>query len=143
MYKIRKQYKIEYAHQLTSAHSKVCTETIHGHSATIELFFTDDCLDEDGMVIDFGKVDSIVNDYIYKWDHALIMSSYADPHYLEILELNNVKLRVIPYNPTAENMAKHMYIHICDLLAKHEVPNISSIRFHETDSGWAEYGRDV
>jgi 6-pyruvoyltetrahydropterin/6-carboxytetrahydropterin synthase len=143
MYKIRKKYKFERAHQLHTAFSDSCRKTIHGHSYIVELFFKDKSLNDDDMVVDFGKIDSLVGEYINSWDHALVMSNLMDPYYLEMLTKFNKKLIITPYNPTAEAMAKDMYSHILNLLANKDVPNISSLRLHETDTGYAEYGRDV
>ena len=134
MYTIRKQFKFEMAHQLSEAFSACCSETIHGHSYVLEVFFTGFRLDSTGMIIDFGEVKDILKSYINKWDHALVMPRDMDDEYLNMLMKYNKKIILTDYNPTAEEMAKDMYYYI-----KSRIHELSKVRLHETTTGWAEY----
>lgn len=134
MYTIRKKFKFEMAHQLSDAYSKCCSEQIHGHSYICELFFTARVLDKSGMVVDFGEVKAKIKDYIDSWDHCLVMPGTMPEDYIKTLIKYNKNIKVVEYNPTAENMAKDMYIQI-----KFIIPQLSKVRLHETDTGWAEY----
>ena len=73
MYTIRKKYRVEYAHQLNHAYSKACSDTIHGHSGIVELFFESRELDGDEMVMDFGKISAMLKSVVMEYDHALIV----------------------------------------------------------------------
>jgi 6-pyruvoyl-tetrahydropterin synthase len=145
MYRIRKSYSIEYAHQLKHAFTSCCHETIHGHSGVVELFFECDVLNDDKMVVDFGEVSKLIKPYIMTYDHALFMPSDMDPAYLETLGKFNTKLTITRDNPTAESFAEIMYWDIKGILtiAREDNPGwswkLTAVRFHETTSGYAEY----
>lgn len=132
MFVIRKKLKFECAHRLVSCYSKACSDTIHGHSYVVEVFFKSKELNEDGMVVDFGKIKDKLKDFIEQWDHALILH-IEDPHQIE-LKKSNKKVICIATNPTAENMAYLFYKKIKD----YSLP-IWKVRIHETDTGYAEY----
>lgn len=144
MFRIRKKFKFEYAHQLNDAFSSCCSETIHGHSAILELFFISETLDGTGMIVDFGRIKELFKDYINEWDHSLIMPSDMDEKYIKCLSEHNQKLMIVPYNPTAENLARNMFIYLSNVLKNIEVKSykLEKVRFHETDTGWAEYGEN-
>ena len=146
MYTIRKQFKFEMAHQLFTSYSAACHENLHGHSYILELYFTSDTVDENGMVIDFGEVKYAIGYYVNEWDHSLTMPIMFDKEYLDMLEKHTKKFRIMTENPTAENMAKNMYQNINIILNEYSAKNnrpltfkLSKVRLHETTTGWAEY----
>ena len=144
MYTIRKKFRIEYAHQLERAYSKCCSEQIHGHSGIIELFFSNLVLDFTGMVIDFGEVKKLIGKYIDSWDHMLIMPNSFPKQYLNMLKKFNKNLKIVYYNPTAENMAKEIYDNVNHILKEsgwstNSLIRLTKVRFHETETGYAEY----
>ena len=131
MFTIRKEFKFEMSHRLVSSFHKPC-QRFHGHSYVLELFFTSDKLNNDGMVIDFAQVKDIIGEYVDSWDHMMVLNE-KDP----ALEANKEfisNIKVVDYNPTAENMAKDMYQYIKTML-----PVLTKVRLHETVTGWAEY----
>ena len=139
MFTIRKEFKFEMAHRLVSSFHKPCQRP-HGHSYVLELFFTSNELNEDGMVIDFAQVKDIIGEYVDSWDHIMVLKA-SDPLVDVLLGENidkNIKaadgIKVVNYNPTAENMARDMYQYIKSVL-----PQLSKVRLHETTTGWAEY----
>lgn len=144
-YTIRKQYEIEYAHQLYDSFSVACHETIHGHSGIIELFLSSDSLDETQMVIDFGALAPEVKSHLMeKYDHALFMPvafNESDPEYIETLRKFNKKLVITPVNPTAEKFAEMIYYEVITILTDMGCQHIhvDKVRFHETRTGYAEY----
>jgi len=141
MYTIRKTYKIEYAHQLKSSFTAGCHETIHGHSGVVELFFKSNQLNRDDMVIDFGEVSHLIKNIVMNLDHALIMPESLDKKYLNMLCKHNKKLILVPFNPTAEKFAEWLYKSIDAVLSKKKILLLQSVRFHETETGYAEYTR--
>jgi len=151
MHVIRKIFKIEYAHQLHDAFTRCCYETIHGHSGVIEVFLSSDELDHNNMVIDFGEINKIIKKYIDdSFDHALIVPKTLDPEYIEVLKKFNKKCIVIDDNPTAEHFAESMFWDIAELLEpikklNRRVFSLFKVRFHETDTGYAEFSpyRDI
>ena len=146
MYTIRKTYKIEYAHQLKSAYTACCHETIHGHSGVVEVFFASDVLDENNMVIDFGYISEIIKKFIVgHYDHALWIPMSFDKEYINCLKKYNKKLFLTEENPTAEFFARGMFLTIVELISKIISKNnnrnfyVKSVRFHETETGYAEF----
>lgn len=144
-YTIRKKFAVEMAHRLMSSHTSSCQE-IHGHSYTIEVFMTANTLNDDGMVVDFGEVKELIRDYINTWDHILVLYD-ADKTLIDKLD-SLTKLKVVPYNPTAENMAKGLYDDITDILiskADHDDIEWSLLKIivHETATGYAEYSNII
>ena len=90
MYTVRKKIRVEYAHQLFTSYTNLCHETIHGHSGIIELFLACEGLDNDQMVIDFGKIsNTIKNKIMEKYDHALFMPKSFPAEYLDTLKKYN------------------------------------------------------
>lgn len=144
MYIIRKLFKLELAHQLHSCYSACCKETIHGHSYTLEVFFASQELDQDGMVVDFGEIKDLLNGYVASWDHSLVLCDKMSIAYLQMLEKYNKNLKIVSYNPTAENMANDIYWSIARLIQPHLEATqrkfqLWKILLHETDKGYAEY----
>ncbi|MHA1621617.1 MAG: 6-carboxytetrahydropterin synthase QueD [Candidatus Heimdallarchaeaceae archaeon] len=133
-FRIRKKFRFEAAHRLSSGYSKDCVNFIHGHSYVVELFIEAEKLNEDGMVIDFGLIKKLIKPIIDEWDHKLILHSinHSTPE-AKVL---------VPFNPTAENMAIYLYDRSNHAMyaecQKYNI-SISKVRVHETDSGYAEY----
>ncbi len=145
MHVIRKKYTIEYAHQLADAFSDCCRDTIHGHSGVIEVYLESETLEDCNMVIDFGELSSWIEDYLMRFDHALIMPIMFSEAYIATLRENNQKLIVVDRNPTAEYMAEEIYWGITETLVsvlKHNHKRklrLQKVRFHETETGYAEF----
>lgn len=91
MYYVEKDIEISASHHLNLNYESKCTN-LHGHNWKIKICMRSKELDENGMVYDFSKIKSKINNKI---DHK---------------NLNEV----FDFNPTAENIAKW----ICDTLGK-------------------------
>ncbi|RHJ81935.1 6-carboxytetrahydropterin synthase QueD [Parabacteroides sp. AM08-6] len=111
MYTIIKQLEISSAHRLSLSYSSKC-ENLHGHNWIITVHCRSNELNTDGMVIDFSHIKQIVKD---KLDHQT---------------LNDV----LPFNPTAENIARW----ICDQLQ----PSCYKVEVKESDGNTAIYEKD-
>lgn len=136
MYTIRKKFKFEASHVLDEAFSKDCLN-IHGHSYCMEVFISHKELNEDGMVMDFGRVKARIAPIIGEFDHACIIS-FTNTKMKSFLQENKYKYFVMKQNPTAENMCKYFYTEIFNVLS----PKLNyklKIRLHETETGYAEY----
>jgi 6-pyruvoyltetrahydropterin/6-carboxytetrahydropterin synthase len=150
---VRKRFKVEMAHQLASAYSACCKETIHGHSYLIDVYIMG-TTDKQGMVIDFGRLTDIIRPVVDLYDHALLMPSVACvriaeaelwDRYLSTLRAFNTKMYVVDWNPTAEHMAVALFMEI-DRALHNKLPadllgtvRLLRVRVHETTTGWAQY----
>lgn len=98
------------SHRLTLDYESKCTN-LHGHNWIITVYCKSKELNSNGMVCDFSK---IKNDIHGKLDHQ---------------NLNDV----LPFNPTAENIAKW----ICD-----QIPECYKVTVQESEGNTATYIRD-
>lgn len=135
--RVTKQFKFETAHRLVSSYSQKC-QSIHGHSYLCRLTLEEHNLNEDGMVMDFGEVKNKINHLFESWDHSLMLWS-KDPMCQIMLAGNEIvpqRLVFVDYNPTAENMAFHVYRACVEL----GLP-VETVEIQETATGWATANR--
>lgn len=83
MYYVTKRMEISASHQLKLDYESKCKQ-LHGHNWIVTVFCKSETLNKNGMVCDFTHIKRQIVD---KLDHK---------------NLN----QVLPFNPTAENMAK-------------------------------------
>lgn len=115
-------YKIGLRHTIDAAHRVVGHEggqgkcaRLHGHTYTFDVELDADGLDETGFVIDFGVIKRVLD----QWDHRTLLwhrdplvvaDSYTDNE----ADLPETELTPhggvvrLPFNPTAENMARYL-----------------------------------
>jgi len=108
MYELKKTFEISAAHFLNLPYESKCTK-LHGHNWIITVFLRSEHLNECGMIMDFTDIKQKISN---KLDHKI---------------LNNI----LPFNPTAENMAKY----ICDTLA----PHCYKVEVQESENNIASY----
>lgn len=83
MHGIKVQVQISGSHKLDLDYESKCTN-LHGHNWDVTIYVKSKELDQNGMVIDFSKLKKCIHDRL---DHKHIND-------------------VVPFNPTAENLAK-------------------------------------
>lgn len=110
MYTVIKRMEISAAHFLKLSYPSKC-ENFHGHNWIITVYCKSEELNSDGMVIDFSYIKKTVKS---KLDHQ---------------NLNDI----LPFNPTAENIAKW----ICD-----QIPVCYKVEVCESESNTAVYEKD-
>lgn len=107
-------------HDISCGHRVVGHESkckyLHGHNYRIHFTIAadeqwslmEDGLDEIGRVIDFGVIKSILCEWLEReWDHQFLMW-VDDPMLIEMKPFNDLGLKPVLFNPTAENMAIHL-----------------------------------
>ena len=109
MYYVKKTMEISAAHRLTLDYESKFTQ-LHGHNWMVTVFCKAEELDANGMVVDFTVIKRQVKQQI---DHQV---------------LNDV----LPFNPTAENIAKW----ICE-----QVPHCYRVEVQESRGNMAAYER--
>lgn len=110
MYYVKKRMEVAMAHRLSLSYESKCTR-LHGHNAVITVYCCSENLNESGMVVDFKKIKHTVEDML---DHR-------------------VANEVVDFNPTAENLARH----ICNSIDK-----CYKVTFQETEGNVACYIKD-
>lgn len=106
MYTCTKKYEgIPFAHR-QHAHDGHCAQ-VHGHNWTILFTFGAKDRDENGFVVDFGKLKSLKK-YVNSFDHALVLNR-DDPEVWRFSELEGhglVKLKLVD-DGSCEGLARH------------------------------------
>ena len=120
-------------------HESKCRH-LHGHCYTAEITaHAVDGLDELGRVIDFSVLKTVIGGWIDShWDHGTVVNS-DDDVLIQVCEENDWKLYQMNGNPTAENMAKELFVKSNGLLSDHPV-QVTHVRLYETPNCWADYG---
>lgn len=123
-------------------HESKC-RNMHGHNYVLYIHARPKPtlgLDSVGRVIDFSELKAKVGNWIdLWWDHGFIyfeqdaeMSTFAEKYF-------NHKTYAMPYNPTAENMAKYLCEDICPELFKGSDIDVYKIVLWETENCFVEY----
>lgn len=110
MYTVRKRIEISASHSLKLSYESKC-RNLHGHNWIIVIYCKSAKLNEDGMVVDFSHIKQKIQDEL---DHK---------------NLNEV----LPFNTTAENMAKW----ICE-----QIPGCFKVMVQESENNIAWYEKD-
>jgi 6-pyruvoyltetrahydropterin/6-carboxytetrahydropterin synthase len=99
-------------HDISAGHRVVGHEShcknLHGHNYRFRLMCTaDDQLDDLGRVIDFSEIKNRVCSWLdAQWDHKFLVWE-EDPLRAALLKIDSMVVTV-PFNPTAENLAKYL-----------------------------------
>lgn len=110
MYTVIKRMEVSAAHFLKLSYPSKC-ENLHGHNWIITVHCRSEKLNLDGMVVDFTHIKEVVMGNL---DHKCIND-------------------VLPYNPTAENIAKW----ICD-----QIPFCYRVDVQESEGNTVIYEKD-
>ena len=110
MYFVSKSMEISAAHKLNLSYESKC-QNLHGHNWHVTIYCKAEELNKDGMVCDFTHIKKAIHE---KLDHQY---------------LNDI----LPFNPTAENMARWM----CE-----QIPTCYKVSVQESDGNIAVYEKD-
>ena len=110
MFIVKKRMEIAGAHRLNLNYESKCAN-LHGHNWIVTVWCKSQTLDANGMVMDFTHIKREVQD---KLDHKC---------------LNDV----VPFNPTAENIAKW----VCE-----QIPHCYRVAVQESEGNVATYERE-
>lgn len=98
-------------HDFSAGHRVVGHENkcawLHGHNYRIHFTIAGKQLDRVGRVLDFGVINALLCQWLEaRWDHRFLVWE-QDP-WLQSLIAIDQNVCVVPFNPTAENMAKYL-----------------------------------
>jgi 6-pyruvoyltetrahydropterin/6-carboxytetrahydropterin synthase len=116
---------------------------IHGHSYTQEVTvigtpLVDEEQPNNGMVMDFGDLKEIVQEWIIApVDFALLLRSDSPRELVEPLRQLEHKLLLTPYQPTCENMLIDFKAKLINKLPHHV--QLHSLKLWETKNAYAEW----
>lgn len=130
-YAITKVINFCYGHRLLNHQGKCCH--LHGHNGLVEIDIESDSLDSLGMVVDFGEIKQAIKGWIdTNLDHRMLLCR-QDPMVSFLVQMGE-PLYLMDENPTAENIAKHIYQQ-----AQNQGFKVTEVRLWETPSSCASY----
>jgi len=151
---VTKDIEIDMGHRVSNHKSKC--KNLHGHRYKIEVGVDDKLINfsgasDEGMVIDFSDLKKIMMKQIDEvYDHSFTMynkDDFAD-YFIELRNIYEQKINIVPFIPTAENLARHWYKLIEKELFKvgisikyvkvWETPTSTAIYTKENDLEWVE-----
>ena len=112
---------------------------LHGHNYRIHFEVAAEALDEVGRVLDF----SVIKEKLCMWledhyDHKFLIWE-KDPLLEELQKLSEESLVIVPFNPTAENIAQHLVEVIAPQQLKDTGCTLISYKVEETQKCSATY----
>jgi 6-pyruvoyltetrahydropterin/6-carboxytetrahydropterin synthase len=119
-------------------HENKC-RNVHGHNYVIHIEAEADLLDPIGRVIDFAALKERIGGWLEaNWDHGFLAWD-MDP-LVAILHgvPGNTKVCGVPFNPTAENLARHLLDEVCPKLLDGTGVRVVRVVVEETENCSAE-----
>ncbi len=114
-------------------------EFFHGHNYIADFYVTSDNVDSVGRIIDFAELKSRFKGWLDDhWDHGFILNQ-DDQNGLEAIKLVvPSKYYVLPYNPTAENMARYLLEVVCPEVLSDTNVQATRVVIWETEEAFGE-----
>lgn len=142
MIQITKSIEWDMGHRI-SKHQGKC-RTPHGHRYRLELTISgpvekDRESKTDGMILDFQKLkDALAKQILSPLDHAFMARD--DDQLIKNLKNSteeDLKIILVPFTPTAENIVKWCYEQLKDSFQGN--PKLSRLRLYETPNSFADW----
>ena len=120
---------------------------LHGHNYIAEFHITGNEIDELGRVVDFADIKRLFKGWIDDhWDHGFILWDQDQNALDAIGQVRPNKIYRLPYNPTAENLARYLITEIGPQLIStirgYDL-SLSKVVIWETENSFAEVTMDV
>lgn len=134
---IMKRIKFAAGHRLYGHEGKCAF--FHGHNYTAEIFVTGNETDRVGRLIDFGELKRAFKGWIDEnWDHSFLLWQEDSNGLDAISRVEPCRYFVMPYNPTAENMARYLLEEVAPQLMQDLPVIVSKVIIWETEDSYAE-----
>lgn len=137
---VMRQVKFCAGHRL-AGHEGKCVN-LHGHNYIAQFFVTGSEVDSCGRVVDFSVINRLFKGWIDEhWDHGMLIWKDDTEAIDALKQLKQQRLYVMPYNPTAENMATYLLTEVAPQLVT-EIEGydvyVSKVIVWETENSFAE-----
>lgn len=138
MITITRKLEFDAAHRVMNHESK-CS-TLHGHRYVVEVTATAMELDKLGRIIDFSVLKEKIGSWLDQlWDHTTILFEEDVETVMAVSRAPAYKpVAVVPFNPTAENMANYLLRTICPQLLLDTGVIVTKVVVWETPNCCAE-----
>lgn len=118
-------------------------EHFHGHNYVADFFVQGEKQDAVGRILDFSVLKSRVKGWIDEhWDHSFLIHQDDDNARQALQLVEPCRFFVMPYNPTAENMAKYLLEEMCPEVLEGTGAKACQVRIWETEESYAEAAID-
>jgi 6-pyruvoyltetrahydropterin/6-carboxytetrahydropterin synthase len=121
-------------------HESKC-RALHGHNFVFYLTAVrdDGAQDPLGRVIDFGVLKERLGGWIERmWDHGFVLWDADEDAIAGVRMTSGHKLFLLPYNPTAENLAHFVLTTVGPEVLRGTGVRLVRVTVHETENGIAE-----
>lgn len=138
--KATRVFTFDSGHRLSNYEGKC--KRLHGHTYKLEVTVEGD-LDKLGMVMDFGDLKILFNDYIdSKFDHKMILKKgdALNEAIAKVLPKDDLSICWVDYNPTAENIASDIFNILKNALVSDV--RLSGVKLYETPTSFAEINHE-
>ncbi len=140
---VNAQVSVERFHDISMGHRVVGHEGkckhLHGHNYRFHFVCIGEQLDKLGRVIDFGAIKEYLCLWIEEhWDHKMMLWE-QDPILHDLSQLLPEDLVVVPFNPTAEEIARYMVEVIGPMQLRGTGIKLKSCQVEETSKCSATY----
>jgi len=114
-------------------------ENFHGHNYVADFFVTGETQDSVGRVMDFADLKAKCKGWLDdNWDHGFLVCKEDENAIQSLNMVKPCRIFIMPYNPTAENMAKYLLEEVCPGLLAGLGGVATRVRIWETDESYAE-----
>ena len=143
MIQITKSIEWDMGHRIPNHKSKC--RNLHGHRYKLEITLIGELKSitgdsEEGMIIDFDKIKTILKERIQEvLDHCFMIYE-KDKILTEFFSINakeNLKVVTVPFIPTVENISRWCYQNLHDRFPENIY--IKNIRVFESPNSWADF----
>ena len=118
-------------------------EHFHGHNYVADFFVRGSVQDSVGRVMDFADLKARCKGWLDEnWDHSFLVSDQDANAIAALKMVQPFRLFVLPYNPTAENMAKYLLEEVCPKILLGTGAEASRVHIWETEESYAEASID-
>ena len=106
-----KQIKFCAGHRLVG-HEGKCAN-LHGHNYIAQIHVTGNEVDQLGRVVDFAVINRLFKGWIDdNWDHGMLLWEEDTEAIKALNSISTSRTFLMPYNPTAENMARYLLFEV-------------------------------
>jgi 6-pyruvoyltetrahydropterin/6-carboxytetrahydropterin synthase len=138
-----RSFGFDYGHRVMNHESKC--KHLHGHRGLAEVTVEAAALDSLGRVVDFGCIKDIVGGWIDEnWDHGFLLHCNDMVTLRAFATFNSEhdfkqKVYLLPFNPTAENIAAYLGKKINAIMPEGEGLRCTHVKFYETPNCWSDW----
>lgn len=118
-------------------------EFFHGHNYIADFYVSGEEVDAVGRVIDFAELKARFKGWLDEhWDHGFLLYEKDENGITAARIVEPCKYYLLPYNPTAENMARYLLEAVCPTVLAGTNVRAVKVVIWETEDAFAEASLD-